>query len=252
MDFIENKFYRGAVTCNYIICGKGKPLLFLHGGGTEARTYPEIIGLLSQSYKVIAPDLPGFGRSSMPEGIWSFDDYSEFVGALLSHLKIKSAIVVGYSFGAGVAVSLASRSRKVKSIILLSPPMATGRHVDKKWIMHTVISEAARNILLIRSMRQARMFFRVAADFISNVVQRRHNLQSLQDSVIKCLNGCELRMPEDIPTQVIISREDRIFFSQDIENALRNRCETNLTYTDGPHLWVALYPEKAVNLLNFA
>ncbi|MBD3329290.1 hypothetical protein GF357_02240 [Candidatus Dojkabacteria bacterium] len=73
MDNKEQTFETDNIQIKYTSMGKGKPLLFLHGGGVRALTYKKNLELLSQRYHVIAPDIPGFGKSSVPEELWNFE-----------------------------------------------------------------------------------------------------------------------------------------------------------------------------------
>lgn len=58
----------------YIDQGSGTPVLLLHGWGVEASVYHLIIDHLSARYRVVAPDLPGFGGSQEPDRPWDSTD----------------------------------------------------------------------------------------------------------------------------------------------------------------------------------
>ncbi len=59
-DFEERFLVIDGIRIRYFVCGAGKSLLFLHGGGLRAMTYRRNIELLAEKYTVIAPDIPGF------------------------------------------------------------------------------------------------------------------------------------------------------------------------------------------------
>src|SRR5438045_176580 len=81
----------------YYKFGHGKPLLFLHGGRVRALTFRKLLQHLAQEYTVIAPDIPGYGDSETPKGVWSFTDYAAFFDAFLRDLDLEKVTVMGYS-----------------------------------------------------------------------------------------------------------------------------------------------------------
>ena len=83
--------------------GKGKPLILLHAYPLSSRMWEAEIQWLSEKARVIAPDLPGFGKSTQIP-ITSIAAMAEEVAALLDHLKIsKPVFLAGISMGGYVA-----------------------------------------------------------------------------------------------------------------------------------------------------
>lgn len=98
------------VTLNVIIKGEGHPVLLLHGFPDSAYLWRnQIRSLAANGYKVIAPDLRGFGDSSAPEGKkhYTFEVITSDVITLLDHLAIGKAFVIGHDLGAVVGWLLA-------------------------------------------------------------------------------------------------------------------------------------------------
>lgn len=88
--------------------GEGEPLLLIHGGWGGARVHwGTIWERLAGSFRIIAPDLPGIGRSDQP-GLGPIGAYARWLDALLGALDVPSAWCVGNSFGASVACRVAS------------------------------------------------------------------------------------------------------------------------------------------------
>ncbi len=122
--------------------GEGDPLLFLHGWGLTPRSYAQgITRLTGAGVKVIAPCLPGFGRSDGPSlGKVSMREYAARVGRLLDVMGIEHPVfVAGHSFGGGVAIQLATdRPERVRSLTLVNsvggaPGRRTGM-TDTSWL----------------------------------------------------------------------------------------------------------------------
>lgn len=105
-----------------------EPILFLHGWGVATEPYQEVINVLCDRYKVIAPALPGFGKSEGEKLKWDYEKYANFLLAFLEKLDIKKIHLIGHSLGGGIGVTLAATvPDMVCSLILVD---STGIPVD--------------------------------------------------------------------------------------------------------------------------
>jgi pimeloyl-ACP methyl ester carboxylesterase len=96
------------------------PLLLVHGLGDEADTWRHLLLKLSESKRVIALDLPGFGRSAKPERSYTVPFFQDVLLELLDTLTIPSAALVGHSLGAVIIQSLALRTpERVNRLVLV-------------------------------------------------------------------------------------------------------------------------------------
>jgi len=99
--------------------GKGKPILFLHGLGTNSTTFKDAISVLKKSYTTYAMDLRGHGRSE--NGQITIERIVQDIDNLLVKEKIKKCTIVGHSLGSFIALKYAeTRSHRVKKLILLN------------------------------------------------------------------------------------------------------------------------------------
>jgi pimeloyl-ACP methyl ester carboxylesterase len=99
-----------------------EPLLFIHGWGLSSAAFAEFFDRLARHYRVIAPDLPGFGRSPALEGPVSYAAFADVLAALLDDLGLERAHVAGLSMGGGVALTFAARHpERVRALILMAP-----------------------------------------------------------------------------------------------------------------------------------
>lgn len=78
-------------------------LVLLHGIGDEADTWRHLFIPLSERFHLVAPDLPGFGRSAKPVRAYTLPFFHETIIELLDTLEIPRAILVGHSLGAMLA-----------------------------------------------------------------------------------------------------------------------------------------------------
>jgi pimeloyl-ACP methyl ester carboxylesterase len=83
---------------------KGPVLLLIHGITGNAKQWDDVMPLLAQRYRVIAPDLLGHGESAKPRGDYSLGAYAAGIRDLLIALGHRRATVVGHSLGGGIAM----------------------------------------------------------------------------------------------------------------------------------------------------
>jgi pimeloyl-ACP methyl ester carboxylesterase len=113
---------------NVIELGEGPPLLFVHGLAGSWQNWLEQLPVFADGtsgvgrHRVIAMDLPGFGRSPMPTEQISISGYARLLDRLLDRLGIDAAAVVGNSMGGFVSAELAiAFPQRVERLVLVSP-----------------------------------------------------------------------------------------------------------------------------------
>lgn len=84
-------------------------LVVLQGWGTEMGLYDSVAAAVSDKYRVIQFDLPGFGASDEPREPWNVDAYADFFCSFMEALGIKKAALLGHSYGGRVIIKLAAR-----------------------------------------------------------------------------------------------------------------------------------------------
>jgi len=100
--------------------GTATPMLLIHGLGDEADTWRHLITPLSADRRVVALDLPGFGRSDKPERPYTIPFFQNIVIELLDTLAVQRAILIGHSLGAVLAHSVALNDpARVERLILI-------------------------------------------------------------------------------------------------------------------------------------
>jgi 4,5:9,10-diseco-3-hydroxy-5,9,17-trioxoandrosta-1(10),2-diene-4-oate hydrolase len=106
--------------------GSGPAVLMLHGGGPGASglsNYVRNIGALARHFRVLVPDLPGYGQSSKQvDAADPFGDQAAAMRGLLDALDVESAHVVGNSLGGACALRLAlDAPQRVGRLVLMGP-----------------------------------------------------------------------------------------------------------------------------------
>lgn len=90
--------------------GTGPVMLMLHGWKDTLHTFDAITAQLSDHYRIVRLDMPGFGESDMPDPTWRLDDYVDFVEAFVGKLNLQVDTLVGHSFGGRVIIKGVSRN----------------------------------------------------------------------------------------------------------------------------------------------
>ena len=99
-----------------------KTLLLLHGLGASAERWQEVIPLFAKKFRVIVPDLIGFGYSDKPMVDYTTDYFAEFVSKFVNEIGIKKMNIIGSSLGGQIAAeSMINYDVNVKKLVLVSP-----------------------------------------------------------------------------------------------------------------------------------
>ncbi|MDD3367837.1 MAG: alpha/beta hydrolase [Lachnospiraceae bacterium] len=95
---------------NYKITGTGEhTVVILQGWGTTMEVYDSVAACISSKYRVVQLDLPGFGTSTEPREPWAVEDFAVFFIKFMEKLEIKSATLIGHSYGGRMIIRMAIR-----------------------------------------------------------------------------------------------------------------------------------------------
>ena len=121
---IGSSINAGGITTNYHDQGAGDSVLLLHGSGPGVSAWANwrlVIPHLAENFRVLAPDIVGFGFTDRPEAI-SYDMETWLRHALdfLDAMEIEQAHVIGNSFGGSLAVALAIQApQRISRLVLM-------------------------------------------------------------------------------------------------------------------------------------
>ncbi|EUA08468.1 4,5-9,10-diseco-3-hydroxy-5,9,17-trioxoandrosta-1(10),2-diene-4-oate hydrolase [Mycobacterium kansasii 732] len=126
MELTENTAVVAGKTIFFAEKGHGFPVVMLHGGGPGASgvsNYSRNIDALAQSYRVIVPDMPGYGRSAKSS---DHDDpfgyLADMIRGLLDELDVQTAHLIGNSYGGATALRLAlDTPHRAGKLVLMGP-----------------------------------------------------------------------------------------------------------------------------------
>ena len=138
---IANSIQTGGFVTNYHDVGSGFPVVFLHGSGpgvTAWANWHRLFPLLREEYRILAPDMAGFGFTERPENaVYNMNGWVQQTIDLFDALKIEKANLVGNSFGGALALSMAVKyPERINKLVLMgsmgiSFPITYG--LDRVW-----------------------------------------------------------------------------------------------------------------------
>src|SRR5437773_7805571 len=99
--------------------GTGKPLILLHGGFGSLEMFGPNIDLLARGRKVIGVDLQSHGRSPAADREMTFEAMADDIAALIGHLGLERAAIMGFSLGGGVGLRTAIQHPDVVERLVL-------------------------------------------------------------------------------------------------------------------------------------
>jgi len=201
-------------------------LLLVHGLGDEAgHCWDDLLQPLSERYHVLVPDLPGFGRSSHQNRLYSPENYALFLTWLVSRWPDKPLILVGHSLGGAISLTYAARQpERLQRLVL----------VDSVGLLHRLAlsQQALRQQLPLDLPRPAKKIETVlgrVSDFLLEKASRlplspalvlpsaelRRQVLNAEPSRIAALALVEsdfsLRLGRvEIPTMLLWGSEDRV------------------------------------------
>lgn len=121
---VEHEYVEtGAVRLHVALAGAGEPLVLLHGWPEHWFAWRKLIGPLAEHYRVICPDLRGFGWSDAPPNGYEKDSLANDIASLLDALGIERARVMGHDWGAWTGFLLAlHRPERVERFVMTAFP----------------------------------------------------------------------------------------------------------------------------------
>jgi pimeloyl-ACP methyl ester carboxylesterase len=152
------------IRTNYLEAGSGdETILLIHGSGPGVTSYANwrlVIPALAENFRVVAPDMVGFGFSERPDGVqYGLDTWADQSVGLMDALGIQKAHLVGNSFGGGIALRIATKHPdRVGKLVLMGSmgvPFQITEGLERVWgyepsvenmreVLHTFVYNSER------------------------------------------------------------------------------------------------------------
>ena len=116
----------GSINLYYEDHGSGDPVVLIHGWPLSGRSWEkQVPALVEAGYRIITYDRRGFGKSSQPFGGYDYDTFAADLDALLAHLDLRNATLIGFSMGGGEVARYIGRygtDRVAKAVLAAAVP----------------------------------------------------------------------------------------------------------------------------------
>ena len=129
------------IKTNYLEAGKGDPVVLIHGSGPGVTSYANwrlVLPALAENFRVLAPDMVGFGFSERPANIkYGVQTWADQVVGLMDTLELPRAHMVGNSFGGAIALRIATQHPdRVGKLVLMGSmgvPFPITEGLERVW-----------------------------------------------------------------------------------------------------------------------
>ncbi|MCR5685861.1 MAG: alpha/beta hydrolase [Lachnospiraceae bacterium] len=170
----------------YKVTGEGdETVIMLQGWGTDLGVYDPVAEAISDKYRFIQFDFPGFGGSDEPREAWNVDAYADFFCRFAEALHIESATLIGHSYGGRVIIKLASRESlpfRINNIVLID----SAGIVPKKSFMQKV---KIRSYKILKKLFDLKLVYALFPELVDDWRSRQGSADYRNASEImrKCL-----------------------------------------------------------------
>jgi haloalkane dehalogenase len=180
LDLLVRTVVTPSGNISYIDEGEGPPVLLLHGAPVTSVGFVRVIRGLRPHHRVIAPDLPGFGRSSVAASFrGSLSDYARSIEEFCLALKLDRFVLFGFdSSGApGIAAATKMASRIAGLVIADTVPIPL---VGRAWFVKMVL----RHIVTSRLVRFLNRRFNLLPWVVATVDPHRHPFTAAERAIL--------------------------------------------------------------------
>lgn len=227
-------FYRRA--------GKGPLIVLVHGMAGSSATWKPVIELLAEHFTVVAPDMPGHGRSDKPRGDYSLGAQASVLRDLLHHLDLGPATVVGQSLGGGITLQFAYQYPELCQRVVLVCAGGLGDEVSPllrglalpgvEYVLPAVVAPIFGNVLAGAGRLLGKVGLRPSPEVVqmwlaySSLADHAtrtaflHTLRSVVDHRGQRVSALDkLYLAQQLPTLIVWGDQDRIIPVQHAHDA---------------------------------
>ena len=207
--------------------GAGDAVIFIHGFPFRSTMWGPQLEAVPEGWRFIAPDLRGFGESERGDAPLSMDAFADDIVALMDHLAIDQAVIVGLSMGGYIALSLAARyPDRMRALILVSTRASADSdeaRAGRKKLAAQVRKDGAKPVvdsMLPKLMAGASRIKRPQVPtFVANMMQT-----TAPETLAAALEGMAARSDHrdilskiDVSTMVVYGDQDEIIPREEME-----------------------------------
>jgi pimeloyl-ACP methyl ester carboxylesterase len=112
----------GSLRVHHMQGGRGTPVIFIHGLGSSGyMEWRRNLETVAERHRVLAPDLPGYGRTDKPRVRYTIPYFARFIRSYMEESGLRSAALIGASLGGRVALEVAlEEPKRVRKLVLVN------------------------------------------------------------------------------------------------------------------------------------
>lgn len=236
------------IRIEYFEGGEGQPLLFLHGVLSSFRFYKKLLEKLATKYTVIAPVLPGMGKSQSLGGKVSFRNYCSVIETFINRKEIKP-ILVGHSLGGAVLAKVAVENPKIASKLILTN--SAGIPFDN-FILRAIqglVKEGIKDSLQHQFNPRKGKIVPLSWDTRNTIINRPLEVLRIA-SVVKGIDLTNDFQGIQNQTLLIWSDDDKTMPKDSGETIHKLIPTSKFKMTSGGHNWLAYDPDKCFEIVD--
>ena len=196
---------------HYLEAGQGPVLVLVHGLGSSAEVWRESIRFLARGYRVVALDLPGYGKSDKPHVDYSIEYHAVAVNDFIDALGPGKVALVGNSMGGWIAASVALKNPEKISHLILVNSAGLRRDNAPPVNLNPATKEEMRTLLLALFANKSFVTEKLINDQWEYRKDIRRTVQATLESLKTRLPLLDDRLKSiKIPTLIICGRDDAL------------------------------------------
>jgi pimeloyl-ACP methyl ester carboxylesterase len=238
---LKQIFYKNTAI-SYSDIGKGTAVVLLHGFLENKTMWKDLAPSLAKKNRVIAIDLLGHGETDCLGYVHSMEENAEIVKAILSHLRIRKALVIGHSMGGYVALAFAELyPETIKGIVLLNST-AKEDNEERKVNRDRAIKAVKQNYINFVRMSITNLFGENNRERLENEIEtvKLEALKTPLQGIVATLEGMKIRKERqfilkttDFPKLLILGKKDGVLIYDDNISQIENTNTELISFPDG-------------------
>ncbi|MCH8534254.1 MAG: alpha/beta hydrolase [Flavobacteriaceae bacterium] len=242
----------------YQVEGEGEPLLLIHGFLENSTMWKDFTEKWKKSKLVISLDLPGHGNTPPQAYLHSMDLYAQICIALLLHLGVEKANVVGHSMGGYVGMELLHQNPKlIEQLVLLNStalPDSEARKTERSRAIQAIqkypdafVQMAVKNLFLMEDQERLEIA-------INHAITEAKKCS--QQGIIATLEGLKSRKNHTatlantkVSTTLVAGKKDQVV-AFEATKQLAKETKTRLVSLPGGHMSHLEFPETTFQVIS--
>lgn len=152
--------------------GNGPVILLLHGWKDSLHTFDSLVPLLTESYRVVRLDLPGFGQSGQPPVGSDLSEYVDFVSSFIKKINLDVQYMVGHSFGARIIIKGVGNYHFDPKKVVLIGAAGISKSKTLRSVLYMIVAKIGKFFTsippfsLFRSKLKQRLYAAAGSDYL--------------------------------------------------------------------------------------